>query len=91
MNIDKQIISDLYEVICSQHSVIYSLVANDHALVETLANDPSLSDFVDAFQKKQAHALKNPSGSLAQALVSLQHMLDVVGEKLKRDIGGWEN
>ena len=87
MSVDKQIISDLYEVICSQHSVISSLVANDRALVETFANDPSLSDFVDTFQKKQTHALKNPTGSLAQALISLQHMLDVVGEKLKRDIG----
>jgi hypothetical protein len=71
--------------------VISSLVANNHALVETLANDPSLSDFVDTFEKKQAHALKNPTGSLAQSLSSLQHMLDAVGEKLKRDIGGWNN
>jgi len=91
MNIDKRVITDLFEVIRSQHQIIASLVASDQALVETLANDPALSNFASGLQKRQEYALKNPRGSLAQALGELRRTLDAVGETLKADIGDWKN
>jgi hypothetical protein len=91
MDIDKQIITDLYEVIRSQQQVLSYLVANDHALVETLANDPALSNFADGFQRRVEYALTRPKGSLAESLAELLRMLDAVGEKLRREIGGWEH
>jgi HD-like signal output (HDOD) protein len=91
VNIDKEIITDLYKVIQSQHRVISYLVANNRALVETLANDSALSNFVDGFQNRQEYALKHPAGHLSQALGELERMLASVGEKLKAGTGGWEN
>ncbi len=89
MNIDKQIIVDLYEVIKSQNAVISFLVANDHALVNTLANSPSVPYFADAFHNQQTYAATHPTGQLAESLVELQRMLFAIGEKLKQDTGGW--
>ena len=91
MDIDKQVVIDLYEVIRSQQKVISFLVANDHALVETLANESALPHFVDSFQRKQDYARKHPEGHLAEALVAMQGMLDAIGKTLKRDTGGWAN
>ena len=91
MDNDKKIIADLYEVIRSQHQVISYLVANDQALVETLANDSALSYFADSFHNKQTYALKHPKGPLVEALFVLQDKLDAIGTTLKRDTGGWDN
>jgi hypothetical protein len=91
MDIDKQVIIDLYEVIRSQQKLISFLYANDHALVQTLANDAALSNFVSAFQNSHTHARKHPSGPLAEVLLLMQSKLDAIGATLKRDIGGWEN
>ncbi len=91
MNKEQQIIADLYEVIRSQNVVISYLVATDNALVNTLANDPALPSFVKNFQKHHTHSAKHPEGTLAESLVELQRMLGAIGEKLKQDIGGWNN
>jgi hypothetical protein len=91
MDIQKQIVTDLFEVIRSQHRVISALVANDQALVQTLANDSALSYFVDSFQNKQTYALAHPTGPLAEVLSVMQGKLDAIGKTLKRDTGGWDN
>ena len=91
MNIEKQIIVDLYEVIKSQNVALSFLVATEHALVNTLANHPALPNFGNSFQKNQAYAGTHPTGQLAESLVELQRMLGAIGEKLKEDIGGWDN
>ena len=91
MNIEKQIVTDIFEVVRSQHKVISYLVANDQGLVETLANDPALSYFADSFRNHQSYALANPKGQLAEALDAMQHTLDAIGARLKQDMGGWDN
>ncbi len=91
MNIGKQIIVDLYEVIKSQNAVISYLNATDYALMNTLANDPALSNFVDSFQKNHEYSSTRPTGQLAEALAELQRKLDAIGATLKQDIGGWDN
>jgi len=57
MDTDKQTLIDLYEIVRSQQRVITYLVANNQALVETLANDSALSYFTDSFQNKHSYAL----------------------------------
>ena len=91
MNIPKQIITDLFEVVRSQHRVISYLVANDQGLVDTLANESALSYFADSFRNHQSYALEHPKGPLAEALDTMQHTLDAIGAKLKQDMGGWHN
>jgi hypothetical protein len=91
MNIDKQIIVDLYEVIKSQNALISFLVATDQALMDTLANDAALSNFSQSFQRHHVYSAANPKGQVAETLAELQRMLAAVGEKLKRDTGGWNN
>jgi hypothetical protein len=89
MNIEKQTIADLFEVIRNQHTVLTYLVANDQALVEALAN--ALPYFSDSFQNKHSYALEHPKGPLAEALSAMQGMLDAIGATLKRDTGGLDN
>jgi hypothetical protein len=91
MNIEKQIIVDLYEVIKAQNAVLSFLVASEHALINTLVNDPALPKFGDAFQKNHDYCSTHPTGQVAEALAELQRMLGAVGEKLKEDIGEWNN
>lgn len=91
MNIDKQIVTDLFEVISSQHKLLTFLVANDQGIVSTLSNSPSVPLFADAFRNHQEYALAHPRGSLSESLEVMQHKLDAIRETLKRDIGGWDN
>jgi hypothetical protein len=91
MDIDKQTITDLYEVVRSQQKVISFLVANDEALIEVLATDPALPNFFDSFDRRQTHARTHPEGQLAEVLDLMERMLDAIGETLKRDVGKWDN
>jgi hypothetical protein len=91
MNIDKQIITDLFEIIKSQNVVISYLVSTDTALVNTLVNTPELPFFAVQFQNNHAHAATHPEGKVVESLLQLQRMLVAIGEKLKADIGGWNN
>lgn len=91
MNIDKQIIIDLYEAVKSQNAVISYLVTTDQALINTLANDAALPHFPDNFQKSHTYSATHPTGPVIEALLQLQRTLVATGEKLKQDIGGWDN
>lgn len=91
MEIDKQIIIDLYETIKSQNAVISYLVTTDQALINTLANDPALPNFSKDFQKNHTYTATNPKGQAIEAMLQLQRTLVAIGEKLKQDIGGWNN
>lgn len=83
-------ITDLYEVIRSQHQAISFVVATEQALVGTLSNLSELPGFVDRFQSAHEYALAHSTG-LGESLAGVQRILDEVGERLKRDIGGWRN
>jgi hypothetical protein len=91
MNIEKQIITDLFEILRSQHRVLTFLVSNDEGLVATLANSSSIPHFADAFHNHQTYALAHPKGQLGEALGELERMLDAIGERLKKNTGGWDN
>jgi hypothetical protein len=91
MGIEKQLIADLYDVVRSQQKLISFLVVNSEALLEALATDPALPDFLDSFDRKQTLARTQPEGQVAEVLDLMEHMLDAIGKRLKRDSGGWHN
>ncbi len=92
MEIDKQVLVDLYTAISTQNKIISFLVANDKALVDTLANEAVLSKtFAGSFGAKQAYALTHPTGPVAEWLDVTQRTLDAIGAKVKADTGDWEN
>jgi hypothetical protein len=91
MGIEKQLIADLYDVVRSQQKLISFLVVNGEALLEALATDPALPDFLDSFDRKQVLARTQPEGQVAEVLDLMEHMLDAIGKRLKRDSGGWHN
>jgi hypothetical protein len=88
---DKAILADLYDVLSSQQKVIFFILANHQALIDTLSNEPSLQTFNDRFEENHAYTSKHPKGGLFEALSAMQSKLDAIGETLKRDTGGWHN
>jgi hypothetical protein len=87
----KGIFTDLYDVISSQQKVIFFILANHQALIDTLANEPALPTFVDRFQENHEYTSKHPKGQLFEALSAMQSKLDAIGATLKQDRGGWDN
>jgi hypothetical protein len=88
---DRQILTDLYDVISSQQRLLLFSFRSYQALVNTLINESALRGFDDRFQDNHDHISKHPKGELFEALSVMQHKLDVIGETLKRDMGGLSN
>jgi hypothetical protein len=88
---DKRILTDLYDVLTSQQTIITYLLNSHMALVNTLANDSALPTFSDHFEDDYTQRSQHPKGEMFEALSAMRRKLVAIGETLKRDMGSWNN